>query len=112
MHDELSGRIISATPVTEGGGRHSAALNQGERVGGETEKRTHRERERVTHTHTEERGERERKCPFCRVDFFSRAPMLEHSSELALVQSLYASSMRCPPSATGISVRNEDLPLR
>lgn len=38
--------------------------------------------------------------------------MLEHSSELALVQSLYANSMRCPPSAAGISVRNEDLPLR
>nr|XP_040019766.1 CUGBP Elav-like family member 2 isoform X9 [Gasterosteus aculeatus aculeatus] len=37
--------------------------------------------------------------------------MLEHSSELALVQSLYANSMRCPPSATGISVRNEDLPM-
>ncbi|KAM8861994.1 CUGBP Elav-like family member 2 isoform X2 [Synchiropus splendidus] len=37
--------------------------------------------------------------------------MLEHSSELALVQSLYANSMRCPPSAAGISVRNEDLPL-
>nr|XP_057932451.1 CUGBP Elav-like family member 2 isoform X2 [Doryrhamphus excisus] len=32
--------------------------------------------------------------------------MLEHSSELALVQSLYANSMRCPP-----SVRTEDLPL-
>lgn len=38
--------------------------------------------------------------------------MLEHSSELALVQSLYANSMRCPPSAAGISVRNEDLPMR
>ncbi|XP_031138383.1 CUGBP Elav-like family member 2 isoform X10 [Sander lucioperca] len=38
--------------------------------------------------------------------------MLEHSSELALVQSLYANSMRCPPSAAGISVRNEDLPVR
>ncbi|XP_035013747.1 CUGBP Elav-like family member 2 isoform X2 [Hippoglossus stenolepis] len=37
--------------------------------------------------------------------------MLEHSSELALVQSLYANSMRCPPSAAGISVRNEDLPM-
>ncbi|XP_056273668.1 CUGBP Elav-like family member 2 isoform X2 [Pseudoliparis swirei] len=37
--------------------------------------------------------------------------MLEHSSELALVQSLYANSMRCPPSATGISVRNEELPM-
>uniref|UniRef100_A0AAV2L3N1 RRM domain-containing protein n=1 Tax=Knipowitschia caucasica TaxID=637954 RepID=A0AAV2L3N1_KNICA len=37
--------------------------------------------------------------------------MLEHSSELALVQSLYANSMRCPQSAAGISVRNEDLPL-
>ncbi|XP_040019774.2 CUGBP Elav-like family member 2 isoform X23 [Gasterosteus aculeatus] len=37
--------------------------------------------------------------------------MLGHSSELALVQSLYANSMRCPPSATGISVRNEDLPM-
>uniref|UniRef100_A0A8C9ZAC6 CUGBP Elav-like family member 2 n=1 Tax=Sander lucioperca TaxID=283035 RepID=A0A8C9ZAC6_SANLU len=37
--------------------------------------------------------------------------MLEHSSELALVQSLYANSMRCPPSAAGISVRNEDLPV-
>ncbi|XP_072290826.1 CUGBP Elav-like family member 2 isoform X3 [Eucyclogobius newberryi] len=37
--------------------------------------------------------------------------MLEHSSELALVQSLYANNMRCPPSAAGISVRNEDLPL-
>ncbi|XP_032379827.1 CUGBP Elav-like family member 2 isoform X7 [Etheostoma spectabile] len=38
--------------------------------------------------------------------------MLEHTSELALVQSLYANSMRCPPSAAGISVRNEDLPTR
>lgn len=38
--------------------------------------------------------------------------MLEHSSELALVQSLYANSMRCPPSAAGISVRNEDLSMR
>ncbi|XP_038164869.1 CUGBP Elav-like family member 2 isoform X4 [Cyprinodon tularosa] len=37
--------------------------------------------------------------------------MLEHSSELALVQSLYANSMRCPPSAAGISVRNEDLSM-
>ncbi|XP_037539547.1 CUGBP Elav-like family member 2 isoform X1 [Nematolebias whitei] len=37
--------------------------------------------------------------------------MLEHSSELALVQSLYANSMRCPPSAARISVRNEDLPM-
>ncbi|XP_041852389.1 CUGBP Elav-like family member 2 isoform X3 [Melanotaenia boesemani] len=37
--------------------------------------------------------------------------MLEHSSELALVQSLYANSMRCPPSVAGISVRNEDLPM-
>ncbi|KAM4573066.1 CUGBP Elav-like family member 2 isoform 2-T3 [Odontesthes bonariensis] len=37
--------------------------------------------------------------------------MLEHSSELALVQSLYANSMRCPPSAAGITVRNEDLPM-
>lgn len=37
--------------------------------------------------------------------------MLEHSSELALVQSLYANSMRCPPSASaaGVPVRNEDL---
>ncbi|XP_061628767.1 CUGBP Elav-like family member 2 isoform X1 [Phyllopteryx taeniolatus] len=32
--------------------------------------------------------------------------MLEHSSELALVQSLYANSMRCPP-----TVRTEDLPM-
>lgn len=38
--------------------------------------------------------------------------MLEESSELALVQSLYASNMRCPPPAPGISVRSEDLPLR
>lgn len=38
--------------------------------------------------------------------------MLEQSSELALVQSLYANNMRCPPSAPGISVRSEDLPLR
>ncbi|XP_071753680.1 CUGBP Elav-like family member 2 isoform X2 [Centroberyx gerrardi] len=37
--------------------------------------------------------------------------MLEHSSELALVQSLYVNSMRCPPSAAGVSVRNEDLPM-
>ncbi|KAM4734545.1 CUGBP Elav-like family member 2 isoform 2-T2 [Anableps anableps] len=37
--------------------------------------------------------------------------MLEHSSELALVQSLYANSMRCPPPAAGISVRNEDLSM-
>ncbi|XP_034032045.1 CUGBP Elav-like family member 2 isoform X1 [Thalassophryne amazonica] len=37
--------------------------------------------------------------------------MLEHSSELALVQSLYANSMCCPPSVAGISVRNEDLSL-
>ncbi|XP_056908593.1 CUGBP Elav-like family member 2 isoform X2 [Takifugu flavidus] len=37
--------------------------------------------------------------------------MLEHSSELALVQSLYANNMRCPPSAPGISVRSEDLPM-
>ncbi|CAB1313386.1 unnamed protein product [Coregonus sp. 'balchen'] len=37
--------------------------------------------------------------------------MLEHSSELALVQSLYVNSMRCPPSASsaGVPVRNEDL---
>lgn len=59
MHDELSGRIISATPVTEGGGRHSAALNQGERVGGETEKRTQRERESNTHTLRNEGKEKE-----------------------------------------------------
>lgn len=38
--------------------------------------------------------------------------MLEHSSELALVQSLYANSMRCPPSAAGIPVKNDDLPMR
>lgn len=38
--------------------------------------------------------------------------MLEHSSELALVQSLYANNMRCPPSGPGIPVRTEDLPLR
>ncbi|KAJ3596122.1 hypothetical protein NHX12_002531 [Muraenolepis orangiensis] len=37
--------------------------------------------------------------------------MLEHSSELALVQSLYANSMRCPPSAAGGSVSDEDLPV-
>ncbi|XP_046889243.1 CUGBP Elav-like family member 2 isoform X7 [Hypomesus transpacificus] len=37
--------------------------------------------------------------------------MLEHSSELALVQSLYVNSMRCPPSAAGVSSRNEDLPM-
>ncbi|XP_031656901.1 CUGBP Elav-like family member 2 isoform X6 [Oncorhynchus kisutch] len=37
--------------------------------------------------------------------------MLEHSSDLALVQSLYVNSMRCPPSASaaGVPVRNEDL---
>ncbi|XP_030221517.1 CUGBP Elav-like family member 2 isoform X8 [Gadus morhua] len=35
--------------------------------------------------------------------------MLEHSSELALVQSLYVNSMRCPPSAAGVSVGDEDL---
>ncbi|CAL8360012.1 unnamed protein product [Lota lota] len=34
--------------------------------------------------------------------------MLEHSSELALVQSLYVNSMRCPPA--GVSVSDEDLP--
>lgn len=66
-----------------------------------------REIEKGTETHREKR----RKCIFERVDF-SRAPMLEHSSELALVQSLYANSMRCPSSAAGISVRNEDLSLR
>lgn len=38
--------------------------------------------------------------------------MLEHSSELALVQSLYANNMRCPPSGPGISVRSEELPIR
>ncbi|CDQ58201.1 unnamed protein product [Oncorhynchus mykiss] len=40
----------------------------------------------------------------------SRA-MLEHSSELALVQSIYVNGMRCPPSASaaGVPVRNEDL---
>ncbi|XP_024279962.1 CUGBP Elav-like family member 2 isoform X4 [Oncorhynchus tshawytscha] len=37
--------------------------------------------------------------------------MLEHSSELALVQSIYVNGMRCPPSASaaGVPVRNEDL---
>lgn len=99
-HDELSERIISTTPVSEGGGRRSAALNRGERVGG---------RQRKGEKHIQERGKQ--KCPLHRVDF-SRAPMLEHSSELALVQSLYANSMRCPPSAAGISVRTEDLPMR
>ncbi|CAL8291611.1 unnamed protein product [Boreogadus saida] len=38
--------------------------------------------------------------------------MLEHSSELALVQSLYVNSMRCPPSAAGVSVGDEDLAVR
>lgn len=101
-HDELSERIISATTVSKGGGRHSAALNRGERVGGRGRKSTE------SHRWT---TEKRRKCPLQRADF-SRAPMLEHSSELALVQSLYANSMRCPPSAAGISVRNEDLPMR
>lgn len=67
------------------------------------------DRERKRNTGRKER--KRRKCPFHRVDF-SRAPMLEHSSELALVQSLYANNMRCPPSAPGISVRSEDLPMR
>lgn len=34
VHDELSERIISATPVRGGGGCRSAAPNKGERVGG------------------------------------------------------------------------------
>lgn len=84
-----------------GGGRRSAALNRGEGVGG---------RQRKGEKDSEETG-KEKKVSLHRVDF-SRAPMLEHSSELALVQSLYANSMRCPPSAPGISVRNEDLPMR
>lgn len=46
-HDELSERIISATPVSEGGGRRSAALNRGERVGG---------RQRKGEKHIEESG--------------------------------------------------------
>ncbi len=100
-HDELSERIISATPVSGGGGRRSAALNWGERVGG---------RQRKGEKHIEERG-KEKKVSIT-PGGFSRAPMLEHSSELALVQSLYANSMRCPPSAAGISVRTEDLPMR
>lgn len=101
MHDELSERIISATPVRAGGGRRSAALNRGEGVGG-------RQKGRETQGG---KKEREESVHYNGVDF-SSAPMLEHSSELALVQSLYANSMRCPPSAPGISVRNEDLPMR
>lgn len=38
VHDELSERIISATPVSGGGGCRSAALNKGERVGGRQRK--------------------------------------------------------------------------
>lgn len=53
VHDELSERIISATPVSGGGGRHSAALNRGERVGGRQRKgekqRGKREREESVH---------------------------------------------------------------
>lgn len=45
-HDELSERIISATPVSRGGGRRSAALNR-ERVGGRQRKgEKHREERR------------------------------------------------------------------
>lgn len=47
VHDELSERIISATPVSEGGGRRSAALNRGERVGG---------RQRKGEKHIEKKG--------------------------------------------------------
>lgn len=72
---------------------------QGRKSGWETEKGR------------ETQGAKRQKCPFHRVDF-SRAPMLERSSELALVQSLYANNMRCPPPAPGISVRSEDLPMR
>lgn len=105
VHDELSERIISATPVSGGGGCRSAALNKGERVGG-------RQRKEEEHRQAEKKEEAK---VFIRPGgfFFCRAPMLEHSSsELALVQSLYANNMRCPPPAPGISVRSEDLPLR
>lgn len=59
-HDELSERIISATPVSEGGGRRSAALNQGERVGG---------RQRQGEKHIEERG-KEKKVSITPGGFF------------------------------------------
>lgn len=53
VHDELSERIISATPVSERGGCRSAALNRGERVGGRQRKgekqRGKREREESVH---------------------------------------------------------------
>lgn len=53
VHDELSERIISATPVSEGGGCRCAALNRGERVGGRQRKgekqRGKREREESVH---------------------------------------------------------------
>lgn len=59
-HDELSERIISATPVSEGGGRRSAALNRGERVGG---------RQRKGEKHIEERG-KEKKVSITPGGFF------------------------------------------
>lgn len=53
-HDELSERIISPPPQSEkGGGRRSAALNP-RKVGG---------RQIKEEKHTEERGEKSRKCP-------------------------------------------------
>lgn len=59
-HDELSERITSATTVREGGGRCSAALNQGERVG---------ERQGKQQNHTEERGKK-KKVSVSLVGFF------------------------------------------
>lgn len=57
---ELSERIISATPVSGGGGCRSAALNKGERVGG---------RQRKAEKHREER-EKEAKVSISPGGFF------------------------------------------
>lgn len=46
-HDELSERIISATTVSKGGGRRSAALNRGERVGGRGRRKKKKKENRI-----------------------------------------------------------------